>query len=217
MIPLRDHTPSGKRPFITYFLIAANVAVFAYMLTLGSTDLDAFLGRYSFIPNDIVHGQNLFTVLTAMFLHGGFMHLIGNMLFLYIFGDNMEERLGRFRFLLFYIAAGAIGSALQIVIDPHSTVLNLGASGAIAGTMGGYLVLFPNERIDVLWGIWGVTAIPAKAMLIYWIVFQFISGAGSIGYQGGVAYFAHIGGFAFGYLVTKFFVRKKTTSARWLE
>ncbi len=221
MIPIRDHNPSGKTPYLTYGLIGVNVAVFVIMLSLGETGLNDFVQRYALIPADVVHGRSLETLLTAMFLHGGWMHLIGNMLFLNIFGDNLEDRFGRLRFLGFYLLAGLAGSALQIAVDPGSTVPNLGASGAIAGVMGGYLVLFPRERIDVLWGFGfygGIQSVPASTMLIYWIIFQFISGFGSLGIAGGgVAYFAHLGGFACGYLITRLRYRKPPTRVRWVE
>lgn len=219
MIPIRDHTPSGKRPYITYGLLAINLGVFLYMLFLGQRGLDAFIQQYALVPADVVAGRNLLTLLTAMFLHGGFAHIIGNMLFLNIFGDNMEERFGRFRFLLFYLLAGLAGSGLQVAIAPHSTIPNLGASGAIAGVMGGYLVLFPRERIDVLWtfGFIGTSTVPASAMLGYWILFQFFGGLGSLGISGGgIAYFAHIGGFVFGYFVTKLFFKPPRTTVRWV-
>lgn len=219
MIPIRDHNPSGKTPFVTYGLILANVAIFGYMLLLGS-EADAFVDRYALIPNEVIHGRDLMTLLTAMFLHGGFGHIIGNLLFLNIFGDNLEEHFGHLRFLIFYLGAGLAGSALQIAIDPSSTIPNLGASGAIAGVMGGYLVLFPHARVDILWsfGFFGVSTVPASAMLVYWILFQFLFGFGSLGVgQGGVAYFAHIGGFAFGYLLTRMMRTPKSTTARWVE
>lgn len=209
MIPIRDHNPSGRVPFVTYILIGLNVAVFGYMFTLGDPQLQDFIARYALVPADIIRGQHLLTLLTAMFLHGGLAHIIGNMLFLNIFGDNLEDRFGHGRFFVFYLLAGLAGSGLQIAAGPASTIPNLGASGAIAGVMGGYLVLFPRARIDVLWGFFGfgLSTVPAAVMLIYWIVFQAIAGAGSLGAAGGgVAYFAHLGGFAFGYLVTRFFV-----------
>lgn len=219
MIPIRDHNPSGRTPYVTYSLIGLNVAVFVYMIFLGDAGLTQLIQQYAIVPANIVAGQNLVTLLTAMFLHAGFAHIIGNMLFLNIFGDNLEDRLGYIRYLGFYLLAGLAGSALQIVVDPSSTIPNLGASGAIAGVMGGYLVLFPRERIDVLWtfGFLGVSTVPAAAMLFYWILFQFIASAGSFASQGGgVAYFAHIGGFAFGYLVTRLFIKPKPTAARWV-
>lgn len=215
MLPLRDHNPSGQFPFVTYGLIAANVAVFVYMLLLGPAGPDNFIARLALIPADIIHGQNLHTLITAMFLHGGFAHILGNMLFLNIFGDNLEDRFGHLGFLAFYLGAGLAGSGLQILLDPNSHIPNLGASGAIAGTLGGYLVLYPDHRIDVLWGFYGRSSVPARFMLGYWIVFQFLFGFGSIGGTGGgVAYFAHIGGFAFGYLVTKLFARPQQPGIR---
>ncbi len=210
MIPIRDHTPSGKFPYITYGIIGANVAVFAYMLTLGS-GLEAFVAQYAVVSADITRGVNLASLFTSLFLHGGFAHIIGNMLFLNIFGDNLEDRLGHAKYLIFYLAAGIAGSVLQIVMDPSSAIPMLGASGAIAGVMGGYLVLFPHERIDVLW-TWGFMlsreTVPARMMLLYWIFFQFISGIGSLGIAGGgIAFFAHIGGFAFGWGTIKLWRR----------
>src|SRR3989338_87274 len=201
MIPIKDHTPSGRFPYVTYGIIGANVAVFAYMLSLGS-GLEAFVGRYAVTPYDITRGVNVVSLFTSLFLHGGFAHIIGNMLFLNIFGDNLEDRLGHVKYLMFYLTAGIAGSAFQIVMGPASTIPMLGASGAIAGVMGGYLVLFPHERIDVLW-TWGFMlsreTVPARMMLLYWIFFQLLSGLGSLGIAGGgVAFFAHIGGFAFG-------------------
>lgn len=220
MIPLRDHTPSGRIPFITYTLLAANIGVFVAMLFFSESRLDEFVAQYALVPNDIVHGRNLLTLWSAMFLHGGFAHLIGNMLFLNIFGDNLEDRLGHVRYLGFYLLGGLAGSMLQIAVDPSSIIPNLGASGAIAGVMGGYLVLFPRERIDVLWtfGFIGTSTVPASAMLFYWILFQSVAGLGSLGVAGGgVAYFAHIGGFAFGYLVTRLWFKRPPTQVRWLN
>ena len=217
MLPIRDHNPSGRFPIVTYALIAINVAVFGLMFTMGPAQLDDFIIRYALIPADIVHGENLMTLLTAMFLHGGFAHILGNMLFLNIFGDNLEDRFGHFGFLAFYLGAGLAASGLQILVDPGSNIPNLGASGAIAGAMGGYLVLYPNHRIDVLWGFYGSSSVPARFMLGYWILFQFVYGLGSIGGTGGgVAYFAHIGGFVFGYLATRIIARNNQPGIRQL-
>ncbi len=207
MIPIRDHTPSGKFPFVTYALIAVNVLVFAAMFTMPDSTRDAFVMQYAVVPADVVRGINVISLLTSMFLHGGFAHIIGNMLFLNIFGDNMEDRLGHFKYLLYYLGAGLAGTVLQIIAGPGSDIPMLGASGAIAGVMGGYLVLFPHERVDVLWS-WGFSfqrqTVSARMMLVYWIFFQFVSGIGSLGIPGGgVAFFAHIGGFAFGWGAVK--------------
>ncbi|MFA5106730.1 MAG: rhomboid family intramembrane serine protease [Patescibacteria group bacterium] len=211
MIPLRDHNPSGKTPYVTYGLICVNVAVFVYMLTLGS-GVDAFIGRYALTPADILRGTGWLTFITSMFIHGGFLHIIGNMLFLYIFGDNLEAYLGRIKYIAFYLASGIVASAAQFLIAPHSTVPQIGASGAIAGIMGAYLALFPDAKIETLWilGFWiQRVTVSARFMLLYWIIFEFIYGFGSIGAQGGVAYFAHIGGFVFGYGLMKISARNQ--------
>jgi membrane associated rhomboid family serine protease len=216
MIPLRDHNPSGKTPFITYLLIGLNLFVFGYMFLLPEDLLMAFIEQYAIIPDLISHERNLFSLISSMFLHGGFAHLLGNMLFLNIFGDNLEDKLGHCKYLLFYLICGLGASGLQILTSPHSTVPNLGASGAIAGIMGGYLVLFPHQRIDILFSLgWTFrqTTVPAYFMLFYWFIFQVFSGAGSLAFtdemMGGVAYFAHIGGFITGWLLLKFLGRRR--------
>lgn len=210
MLPLRDHHPAERTPIVTWLLLAANILVFGWMLTLSEAQLEEFINQYAVIPSLVVSGENLRSLLTSMFLHGGFAHVLGNMLFLHIFGDNVEDRLGHARFLLFYLFAGLLGSVAQIAVDPSSQIPMLGASGAIAGLMGGYLVLFPHARVDVLWtfGFYAsVETVPAYSMLGYWILFQFIAGLGSfgVGAIGGVAYLAHIGGFAFGFVITRLF------------
>lgn len=203
---------------MTYGLLATNIVVFVYMMTLGAAGLEGFINSQALIPADIVRGLNLQTLITSMFLHGSMGHIVGNMIFLHIFGDNLEDRFGHLRFMLFYLLAGLAGSALQIVIDPSSTIPNLGASGAIAGVMGGYLVLYPRHRIDVLWGFYGVSSVPASFMLGYWILFQFFGGFGSLGLAGGgVAYFAHIGGFALGYLLTRLAVSRQQPTVKQIR
>lgn len=203
MIPLRDHNPSGKVPVVTYTLIALNVLVFLYTFLLPGDLLEEFISAFALTPAVVVQGYGLLTFLTSMFLHGSVGHILGNMLFLNIFGDNLEDRLGHFRYLLYYLACGLGASFLQILVNPHSQVPMLGASGAIAGLMGGYLVLFPQEEIDVLfsfgWTLRQVT-VPAYSMLFYWFLAQLLSGVGALGSfdGGGVAYFAHIGGFVTG-------------------
>jgi len=157
-----------------------------------------------------MHGQALQTLFTSMFLHGGIGHILGNMMFLNIFGDNLEDRLGHIKYLIFYLLCGLAASALQIIIDPGSQIPNLGASGAIAGLMGGYLVLFPTHKIDVLipfFGFFNRSTVPAFTMLFYWIFFQFLSGFGQLGTaeSGGIAYFAHIGGFLAGIVMVIIF------------
>jgi membrane associated rhomboid family serine protease len=215
MIPLRDHNPSGKLPFITYTLIAVNIIVFFFTFTLPKPALEAFISNYAVIPDSIMQGENLYTLITSIFLHGGFAHVFGNMLFLHIFGDNLEDRLGHIQYLIFYLVAGLSGSALQILINPSSTIPSLGASGAIAGVMGGYLVLYPRRKIDVLVPLGFIlrtATIPVYFILFYWLIFQLVSGFGSLAYMdqmtGGIAYFAHVGGFASGWILVKLLVKK---------
>lgn len=213
MFPLRDHNPSGKFPFVTYLIIGINTLVFLYMFFLPQDLMENFLYSYAIIPALVVSGKNLASIFTSMFLHGSFGHILGNMLFLNIFGDNLEDKLGHFKYLVFYFLCGLGGAFLQILTDPTSTIPNIGASGAIAGLMGGYLVLFPNHKIDVLFS-WGWTyqeaTVPAYFLLFYWFLAQLFSGVGSLALpaSGGIAYFAHIGGFLTGYLIISIFKNK---------
>lgn len=209
MIPIRDHNPSSTTPFLTYLLIVANILVFVFMLTLPEPGIESFINTYALIPAEIVRGQDLFTLVTSMFLHGGIGHIFGNMIFFNIFGDNLEDRLGHIKYLFFYLLCGLGGSIAQILINPGSTIPNLGASGAIAGLMGGYLVLFPRHRVDVIVPLGfslNRATVPASAMLLYWIAAQFLQGAGTLGIEGGgVAFFAHIGGFLVGAVIVTLF------------
>ena len=173
------------------------------MLSLPVSLLEGFIWGYALVPADITAGINYASLVTSMFLHGSFGHIAGNMLFLYIFGDNLEEAFGHIKFLFFYLFTGLAAAGLQLASDPQSTLPMLGASGAVAGVMGGYLVLFPKHRIDIFIPPFIVTTVPAYFMLFYWILFQFFMGLGSMGVgNGGVAYFAHIGGFIAGVFVT---------------
>lgn len=206
MIPLRDTLPSGVRPWVTGWLIGMNVMVFFYQLFLPDVELNHFIAEYGFIPARL----ELRDLLTSMFLHGGWMHLIGNMWFLWVFGDNVEDILGHSKFLLFYLLCGLAASALQIAVMPGSRVPNIGASGAISGVMGAYLIKFPQARITTLITLiifFTTVELPAWVVLAYWFVVQFFSGVGSVGdshvNQGGVAWFAHIGGFLAGMALIK--------------
>jgi membrane associated rhomboid family serine protease len=207
MFPIRDHNPSQGTPFVTYALIVVNVAVFLSYVSLFSEPraLNAFFAEWSLIPANVSDGLRYDTLITTMFLHGGFMHLAGNMLFLWIFGDNMEEEMGHVGFLLFYLASG-VGAALAHVISaPYSMVPTVGASGAIAGVMGGYLLLFPKAKIDILLILiifFRIFSIPAWVMLGLWFALQLFSGTGADPDTGGVAYWAHAGGFIIGFLLT---------------
>ena len=215
MIPLRDTIRTRTVPFVTRLLVAANVAVFLLELLQGD-NLDAFLETFAFIPLRFFHPElagwtfsnAVVTIFTAMFLHGGLLHLFGNMLFLWIFGDNVEDALGHFRFLAFYLVAGVCATMLQAFLSPSSTIPNLGASGAIAGVLGAYLVYYPRARIVTvvpLFILFPVVEIPAGLYLLGWFALQFWMGSQQLTHagraaasQGGVAFWAHVGGFAVG-------------------
>ena len=208
MIPLRDHNPTRRFPFINYLLIIFNVAICIYTYTLSLPALEDFFNRFALTPALALQGENLLSFFTSMFLHAGLGHLLGNMLFLHIFGDNLEDYLGHFRYLLFYLACGLVADFAQIFVDPTSSIPQVGASGAIAGVMGGYLLLYPQHRIDILFsfGWWYEQAtLPAWTMLFYWFLAQLLTGVGSLGMveEGGVAYFAHLGGFLAGMILVK--------------
>jgi membrane associated rhomboid family serine protease len=205
MFPIRDHNPSGRTPYVTYALIMANIAVFlGYWNTLASDhDLAVFFYVWGLVPERVLAGQGLPTLITHMFLHGGWLHLAGNMLFLWIFGDNLEDELGHGRFALFYLACGFGAAALQVAADPVSGAPMVGASGAIAGVLGGYLLLFPRARIDVLFIFvifFRVFSIAAWVVLGVWFGLQLWSSAS--GATDGVAYLAHVGGFVAGVVLT---------------
>lgn len=207
MFPIRDHNPSGRTPYVTYALMAVNVVVFLSYVSLFADDraLNRFFFDYAAIPARILSGDGFSTLLTSMFLHGGWLHLAGNMLFLYIFGDNVEDEMGHMPFLGFYLTTGVAASAIHILSAPGSVVPVVGASGAIAGVMGGYLLLFPKARIDILLIliiIFRIFPIPAWIMLAIWFGMQFVGGVGSDPNGGGVAYWAHAGGFVAGVLLT---------------
>lgn len=206
MFPIRDHNPSGRTPFVTYLLIAVNIAVFlSYYLVLDARQLDYFFYDWGFVPRFVTEGLSLHGIVTHMFLHGGWMHLLGNMLFLFVFGDNMEDEMGHFGFVLFYLAAGLAAVGLQFAAEPHSEIPMVGASGAIAGVMGGYLLLFPKARVDVLIIIvifFRVIPIPAWIVLGVWFGLQLFNGAVVPVGGGGVAYWAHAGGFIAGVALT---------------
>ncbi|MEM9551269.1 MAG: rhomboid family intramembrane serine protease [Pseudomonadota bacterium] len=207
MFPIRDHNPSGRTPYVVYTLMAANILMFLANLPISNDPraLWAFYADYAVIPARVTQGLGYETLVTSMFLHAGFMHLAGNMLFLYIFGDNLEDRMGHVPFLLFYVASGIGAALIQVMTEPFSTVPMVGASGAIAGVMGGYLLLFPRAQVDILLILIifiRVFPIPAWIMLGLWFGMQFIGGAGADPEAGGVAYWAHAGGFAIGLVLT---------------
>ena len=212
MMPLSDDN-RGRRttPIVTYVLIALNVVVFLYELLLSDQDLARFFRDFGIIPQDIANGEGYLTLLTSMFLHGGWLHLIGNMLFLWVFGDNIEDVMGHVRYIGFYLLAGLAAGLAQVLTNTESTVPLIGASGAISGLLAAYLVCFPHGKIVTLitLGFFITTfMVPAWMMIGYWIVLQVIQGSLSLGVDtggGGVAWFAHIGGFAAGALLVFLF------------
>lgn len=214
MFPIRDHNPSQRTPIVTWAIIALNIVMF--VLTLPGSDAGAALWvRLALYPLAIMHGEYLWGLASHMFLHAGLLHLGGNMLFLWIFGDNLEEQMGRPGFLLFYLATGLAAAAAQIAADPGSTVPMVGASGAIAGVMGGYLLMFPRARVDVVAIFiifFKVFTVPAWLMLGAWLGLQLFGGFTVTGDQGGVAYWAHAGGFIAGVaLCVPLFLRRGGT------
>lgn len=207
MLPIRDHNPSGRTPYVTYALIAINVIVFLSYWPLFDNlrALDQFFYDWALIPRFVSQRGDYEGLFTSMFLHGGLMHLAGNMLFLWIFGDNIEDEMGHFGYLLFYLAAGIGAGAVHVVSAPYSQVPTVGASGAIAGVMGSYLLLFPKARVDIfLFFIifFRILPIPAWLMLGLWFALQLFNGVGADPLAGGVAYWAHAGGFVIGVTLT---------------
>lgn len=210
MIPLSDSQPAGKFPFWVVIIIAINIYVF--YLELISPSLDSFISQYALIPA-LIDFNNLETLnpfITSQFLHGGFLHIISNMLFLWIFGDNVEAKSGFLLFPILYLLSGIIGALAQYIFMPDSTIPMLGASGAIAGVLGAYFSWFPHHSVKTLvpvFGFFTIVNIPASFMLFYWLATQIFSGAFSLTTSmsevGGVAFFAHIGGFITGWLMSK--------------
>src|SRR5579885_1276159 len=236
MIPLRDNIPSRRYPVVNVTLIILNVVVFLYQLMLGP-DLESFVRTYAVIPYRYFHAvyvtshglrpvttaDLLLPLFTSMFLHGGWLHLIGNMLYLWVFGRNVEDLIGSGKYLLFYLLCGLASAVVHIIFNPYSRVPTIGASGAIAGVMGAYLIKFPQARIVTLVFYFFVTAteIPAAFLLLFWFAMQFFSGFGSLGtanYQGGgTAWFAHIGGFLTGMLLIRLFPPKRRWRAWYMD
>jgi len=218
-LPLKDDNPTNTFPVITVGLILANCLVFYHQLTLSLPAAQKFIFQWGAIPYQIVHGEVLYgpglfppflSLFSSMFLHGGFLHLIGNMLYLWIFGNNIEDTLGHFRFLIFYLLTGLGAALTQVFSDPQSTTPMIGASGAVAGVLGAYLLLFPHARILTLMFIFvfiRMIRIPALIVLGFWFLMQLLSVTS--GFDTGVAFFAHIGGFAAGLILVKVFQPQK--------
>ena len=217
MIPIRDDQPRFSTPFVTYFLIAINVLIFLMEFALDPASLRGLIYEFGMVPSHVTglvsggHAASpavaLVPVFTSMFLHGSWMHVIGNMWFLWIFGDNVEDYLGHFKYLAFYLVSGVAAALAQIVVNPFSTVPNVGASGAIAGVLGAYFILYPKARV-LTWLFYFFFYVPAWVMLGYWFVYQFLSGAATSITQagqnsGGIAFWAHVGGFVTGIVLIK--------------
>ena len=218
MIPLRDVIPSRTTPYVTISLVVINALVFLYELGLGD-QVNEFMFAFGLVPAFFTWPA----VLTSMFLHGGFLHVAGNMLYLWIFGDNVEDQMGHGRFLAFYLLCGVAAALAQTLTVPDSTVPMVGASGAIAGVMGAYFILYPHSRIVTLVTLlffWQIMEIPAIAFLGIWFVMQLLSGVGSIastghGPAGGIAFWAHVAGFAAGAIGVWIFRRPERQRVEW--
>jgi membrane associated rhomboid family serine protease len=220
MIPLRDVIPSRTKPGVTITLIVLNVLVYLFQASLIDRAQEAFIYAFGLTPRDFA----FINVFTAMFVHAGLAHLIGNMLFLWIFGDNVEDRLGHVRFLLFYLICGVAAALAQVAIDPMSAVPMVGASGAVAGVMGAYLVLYPHSRVLMLFPFpIFVFELPAIVFLGFWFLLQFLNGIGQLPIfqqdqiSGGVAFWAHVAGFLAGLLLVTIMKRPERTSVEWWD
>ncbi len=220
MIPLHDDNPTILKPLVTISFIVACVSIFFYQISLSPSSERLFVYQFGVIPS-VLFGTESFTrnalipaplsLLSSMFLHGGWMHLIGNMLYLWIFGNNIEDAMGHRRFVGFYLTCGVIAAVSHAIASPGSPIPMVGASGAISGVLGAYLLLYPRSSILVLIPIWvfiKVVRVPAAAVLGFWFLIQLVSGSASLSsHGGGVAWFAHIGGFLAGMLLIGFFKR----------
>jgi len=219
VIPLGDASRRPLRfPLATVLVIAVNFLVFFFELAGG----DTFINRWSMVPADIIAGRNWITILSAMFMHAGWLHILGNMLFLWVFGPAIEDVMGSWRYLFFYLLGGLAATAAQVLIDPSSMIPNLGASGAIAAVMGAFLITYPRDRIRTLlllgWFV-RVTFLPAVVLVGVWFLIQLVSQVGALAAtdQGGVAYAAHIGGFIFGMIAARVFENKeRVDEQKWL-
>ena len=225
MLPLKDDQPRYSQPYVTGFLIVINLLIYFFESTLSPRSLNLFIRHYGVVPLHLaafLQGSPRYPLpavilpfFTSMFLHGSWMHVIGNMWFLYIFGDNVEDYLGHFKYLVFYILTGLIAMVTQVIINVNSTLPTVGASGAIAGVLGAYFVIYPRARV-LTWFFIFVLWVPAWIILGYWFALQFLSGTASVlamqGDMGGVAFWAHVGGFVSGALLVKVFGERRLRS-----
>lgn len=220
MIPLRDTTKSTSFPFVNLTLITINILIFLYEISLGQ-NFNIFIYEYGLIPAKVFSSSNtgLYDVslpfISSMFIHGGWLHIVGNMLFLYIFGDNVEARMGHYRYLIFYIVCGLAAAVFQIATNVSSEIPMVGASGAISGVLGAYITFYPKSKILTLVPIFffiRLIHIPAAIFIFVWFIIQFVSGIGSLempGDTGGVAFWAHIGGFVAGLILARHFQKRR--------
>ncbi len=229
MFPFKDDVPTETTPFVTWIIIAINIAVFIYQITLPREAQEALVYAYGSIPAHLTDPDNwtapfgsdnaLLSVLTSMFLHGGIMHLFGNMLYLWIFGNNVEDAMGHFRFVVFYLLSGLAASLLQTAGGPESQIPMIGASGAIAGVLGAYLLLHPFARVYTLLFFFifiRIVQLPAILVLSIWFLLQIFSSLAAPAAEGGVAYLAHVGGFVAGLALIRFFQKRhRSLKAYW--
>ncbi len=217
MLPLRDDQPRYSTPWVNYFLIGLNLVIFLFEATLDRRSLNMLIGQFGVVPSHLMaflSGSSRYPLpavvlpfFTSLFLHGSWMHVIGNMWFLFIFGDNVEDYLGHFKYIVFYLLTGVLAMSTQVAVDLHSTVPAVGASGAIAGILGAYFVLYPKARV-LTWFFVFVLWVPAWIILGYWFVLNFLNGTATIltvqgNNMGGIAFWAHVGGFVSGALLIK--------------
>jgi membrane associated rhomboid family serine protease len=219
LIPLRDINPTERFAIITFWLIVLNIAVFVYQLTIGDRAGALFVESFALVPERLFSYHDTvasaipaaITLFTSMFIHGGFLHIAGNMLYLWIFGNNIEDATGRMRFLIFYLVCGVVAAYAHAYMNRHSVTPMIGASGAISGVLGAYLLLFPRARVVTLvfFGFYIRTIeVPAMAVLGFWFLLQFLNALVSHGATGGVAWYAHVAGFIAGLLLIGLFKRK---------
>jgi len=231
-LPLKDINPTSRFPVVTVMLIAANAAVYLYEMSLGP-HIEAFITSWGSIPYEITHGVDMvgsdpaspivhtqtpvthyITLFSSMFIHGGLFHLFGNMLYLWIFGNNIEDLLGPVKFLVFYLVCGLIASLTHIVVQPGSTIPTVGASGAVSGVLGAYLIVYPRARVlTLVFLVMFVRTmlVPAGVLLVFWFIMNAVSGFASLGLRGGgVAWFAHVGGFLAGIVLIKVMTGNRT-------
>lgn len=219
MIPVRDELPTRKIPVVNYVIIVINVLVFLWMFFLPDSALDTLVATFAMVPAHFADGVSLgdvLTIFTSMFMHAGLTHIVGNMIYLWIFGDNVEDRLGRYPYLVFYLVGGVVASLTHLATNWGSEVPTVGASGAIAAVLGGYMMFYPGSRIATwvpLGFFYKLTVVPAAVVLGLWFVYQLVEGVMSLGNTevGGVAFWAHVGGFVVGMVMAK---RMPTNSGR---